>query len=386
MMKPFRMTIMGTMIFLLMSSGIAYGAGWITKRLTYTSGASYHPAIVVNGLNIYIVWQDHTPGVSQIYFIRSADGGKHWKSVKKLTTKASIACTDPVIAVNGSSLYVTWTAEDILYEQWWLGFMKSADGGATWSAAKNPSDIWGSSWSPQIAVNGSNIYIVWDEGNANDIYFVKSANGGATWQPAKRLSFSDEDDHVSRSHSPAIAVNGSNIYVVGSNNKPGNDEIYFMKSANGGATWQAVKRLTNNAGWSKNPTIAVNASNIYVFWDDNTPGNNEIYFRKSADGGNRWKAAKRLTNDAGMSENPRIAVNASNIYISWKDYSDKKTYATYFMESADGGATWQPAESLLHYSDYYTSPEIAVNSSKIYVVYVDKSPGNSEIYLKYKTE
>jgi hypothetical protein len=40
------------------------------------------------------------------------------------------------------------------------------------------------------------------------------------------------------------------------------------------------KRLTNTAGDSWSPLIAVDGSNIYVVWCDSTPGNGEIYFRK----------------------------------------------------------------------------------------------------------
>jgi hypothetical protein len=72
----------------------------------------------------------------------------------------------------------------------------------------------------------------------------------------------------------------ANIYVVWDDNTSGNWEIYFKNSDNGGATW-ITKRLTNNAGMSFFPAIAVDGPNIYVSWEDYTSGNSEIYFKKS---------------------------------------------------------------------------------------------------------
>jgi Neuraminidase (sialidase) len=75
-------------------------------------------------------------------------------------------------------------------------------------------------------------------------------------------------------------VDGSNIYVVWADDTPGNGEIYLKKSDDEGATWAKKRRLTNTVGDSLYPAIAVDGSNIYVVWCDSTPGNGEIYFRK----------------------------------------------------------------------------------------------------------
>src|SRR4030042_1392055 len=114
-----------------------------------------------------------------------------------------------------------------------------------------------------------------------------------TWTASKRLT-----NNAGSSSYPAIAVDGSNIYVVWEDNTPGNGEIYFKKSDDGGATWTTNKRLTNTAGGTYEPAIAVDGSNIYVVWYDYTPGNDEIYFKKSDDGGVTWTTNKRLTNTA----------------------------------------------------------------------------------------
>jgi len=97
-----------------------------------------------------------------------------------------------------------------------------------------------------------------------------------TWQATKRLTWNS-----GYSEFPSIATDSSgNIHVVWDDYTPGNYEIYYKKSTDGGATW-SIKRLTWNSGGSCDPTIAIDSSgNIHVVWKDNTPGNLEIYYKK----------------------------------------------------------------------------------------------------------
>ncbi|MCR4287833.1 MAG: exo-alpha-sialidase, partial [Deltaproteobacteria bacterium] len=172
---------------------------------------------------------------------------------------------------------VAW--EDITPGNSEIYLKTSADNGATWSANKRLTNNTGESSFPSIAVSGSNIHVAWYDytpGNY-EIYFKTSADNGATWSANKRLT-----NNTGSSYSPSIAVSGSNIHVAWQDTTPGNSEIYFKTSADNGATWSADKRLTYNTGSSYLPSIAVSGSNIHVAWGDSTPWNSEIYFKTSA--------------------------------------------------------------------------------------------------------
>jgi hypothetical protein len=280
------------------------GVTWTTKkRLTNNAGDSQYPTIAVDGPDIYVVWMDYAPGNFEIYFKKSNDGGVTWTANKRLTNNAGDSEV-PAIAVDGPNIYVVWM--DYAPGNFEIYFKKSVDGGATWTTKRltwNAND----SSAPVIAVSGPNIYVVWED--TTEIYFKKSVDGGATWTTKRRLTYTG-----GTSASPAITVDGSNIYVVWS----GNYEIYFKKSVDAGATW-TTKRLTWNAGDSQYPAIAVDVSNIYVVWQDYNPVNDEIYFKKSDDGGVTWTTKKRLSWNRGRSYSPAIAVNGSNIYVVWED-------------------------------------------------------------------
>jgi Neuraminidase (sialidase) len=149
----------------------------------------------------------------------------------------------------------------------------------TWTPNKQITNTLGDSKYPAMAVDGTNIYVVWQDTPDllnEEIYFKRSVDGGVTWKATRNLSNTTGD-----SYAPAIAVYGLNIYVVWQDYTLGNSEIYFKRSDDGGATW-TTKRLTYNELGSMFPAIAVDGSNIYVVWQNpiTVPMNWEIYFKK----------------------------------------------------------------------------------------------------------
>jgi len=145
--------------------------------------------------------------------------------------------------------------------------------------------------------------------------FVQAAQ--ADWTPAQRLTWTS-----GTSWYPAVAAfPPGDIYVVWHDETAGNEEIFFKKSTDGGSSWAPGKRLTWNAGSSVGQVIAVNGTgHLYIVWYDNTPGNMEIYFKESTDGGESWSANKRLTWNSGSSMFPAISADMSgNVHVVWSD-------------------------------------------------------------------
>ena len=381
-MKRFRQIFITVVLVSLLFSAVAYGDTWTTnKQITNTLGDSKYPAIAVDGSKIYVVWQDNTPDLlnDEIYFKRSVDGGVTWKTDKRLTNNAggNYDSYDPAIAVDGSNIYVVWW--DTRPGNYEIYFKRSVDGGVTWKTDRRLTNNAGYSQYPALAVDGSKIYVVWHDytpGNP-EIYFKRSVDGGVTWKTDKRLT-----NNAGGSYFPVIAVDGQNVYVVWYDDRSGNPEIYFKRSVDGGVTWKTDKRLTNNAAYYQYPAIAVDGPNIYVVWTDDTPGNEEIYFKKSVDGGVTWTTDKRLTTNTGDSYAPAIAVGGSNIYVVWTDVTPGNL-EIYFKKSTDGGSTWKQTR-LTNDSLGSQYPAIAADGSNVYIVWQNfiSMPPNVEIYFK----
>jgi len=356
-------------------------AAWTTKRLTWNSGRSIYPEIALGPSgHIHVVWYDNTHSNDEIYFKRSTDGGLSWSSAKRLSWSADRSYYPTVAVDSGGNIYVVWqdyslgdTAE-VLYK-------KSTDGGASWISKRL-------TWNPENSCNAvvrvdtsGNIHVFWDDSSPGngEIFHKKSTDGGASWT-TKRITWNSGN-----SGNPDVLIDtGGNIHVAWYDNTPGNSEIYYKKSADGGATWASTKRLSWNSESSAHPRIAVDGSEyIHVVWQDFTPGNAEIFHSVSTDSGMTW-AAKRLTWSSEASTYPAIAADISgSIHVFWAEGSVNTEI--YSLTSTDGGATWGSAKRLTWNSGASSSPEIAIDSSgHFHVVWHDASGGNFDIYYKQK--
>ena len=112
------------------------------------------------------------------------------------------------------------------------------------------------------------------------------------------------------------------MHVVWYDDRDGNYEIYYKRSTDGGLSWGADTRLTNNSAFSQFSSVAVSGSVVHVVWQDYRDGNYEIYYKRSTDGGVSWGADTRLTNNTAVSEYPSVAVSGSVVHVVWMDDRD----------------------------------------------------------------
>ena len=92
-------------------------------------------------------------------------------------------------------------------------------------------------------------------------------------------------NNAGESLSPAISVSGNNVHMVWRDITPGNNDILYRRSTDGGATFGPTINLSMDPGDSFDAAIAVSGNNVYVVWVDNTLGNLDIFYKRSTDGG-----------------------------------------------------------------------------------------------------
>jgi len=356
-------------------------ADWTpAKRLTWTSGLSNMPVIIVDPSgNPHVLWQDNTPGKSVIYYKKSTDGGTTWTALNRLawTSGGSYA---PGVAVDSlGHLHVAWSDDTPGNAE--IYYKKSTDGGATWTVSKRLTWTLGYSTAPAIAVDSSGtLHVAWQEHTLTnrEIYYKKSPDEGATWTASQRLTWTS-----SYSESPAIAVDSSlNPHLVWHGATPGYWQVYYKKSTDGGANWTTSRRLTWTSGNSYVSAVCADApAALHVIYYDHSPGNAEIYYRKSLDGGASWKTSQRLTWNSGFSGYPALAIDASgDLHVVWQDDTPGNE-EIYYKTSTDGGATWPNSQRLTWTSGGSYYPSIAAAASgDLHVVWEDGTPGNGEIY------
>jgi hypothetical protein len=369
-----RVSITFVIVLVLFSSPVNADIWTESKVLTNSLYASF-PVVAVNGSNIYVVWRGSS---GDLYFKRSIDGGVTWETDSMLTKKNTGYNYLHGMAVNGPNIYVVWNDDIPGNEE--IYFKRSADAGVSWTAEQRLSNNAGYSVNPAIAVNEANIYVVWTEGTPGNaaIFLSHSVDGGVRWKAAKRLT-----NTAGSSGSPAIAVSGANIYVIWRDSTLGNGEIYFKRSVDGGVRWTTTKRLTNDEGYSGMPAVAVGGSNIYLIWNQGVPGENSISFKRSVDGGVRWTATKRLSYNGRCLSILSIAADGADVCVAWCDYGlVNENTEIYFKRSADAGASWKAKQKLSNTVGSSVYPAVAVDRGNVYMVWEDFMAGNHELYFK----
>ncbi len=380
---------MGLVFMLIVTfAGDTAKAGLITfssrMNISNMPGFSSFPSVTTIGSNLYLVWQDSVNGDNNdIFFSKSTDGGSTWSSPLNLTPTRGSFINDeltPRIATDGANLYVTYTFTASGSPE--IFFLKSTDGGSTWSTPINISNNSSFSGSPDIITVGNDLYVFWKDRapGAFSLFFSKSTDGGNTWSTPQFIA-RDIDAP------PRAATDGTNLYVVWNDNfvPPPNGkfaEVFFSKSTDGGSTWSTplINISKSEFAASNSPQIVAIGPNLYVVWFEATPQSWEILFSKSIDAGSTWSTPINISNTpAGSSFWPDITTDGINLYAVWRDSFDPTDPQILFSESTDAGNTWTTPIKVTNPGEH---PQIATDGSKLYVFWEAGLPGlDTDIFL-----
>lgn len=265
--------------------------------------------------NVYAVWLDEDEqGNGIILFKASNDGGETFGNT--ITIARNVTTNDdftfPKVAAYGDNVYIAWNVADSWSPQEGqiitdLLYIKSSDQGNTFSPPIKLNNNGEKVGEAQLAAYNNAVYVVWGSSPydhiTSNLFFVKSTDNGNTFSNATEVKYEN-------------FVNPSNveIVVVGNNNSDGNgeqslsssystqqvqqqphlyiagqvplsdenEEIFLASSSDNGDTFnQITPNISNNSEFSECPSLAESANNIYVIWQDRTPGNNEALFTKA---------------------------------------------------------------------------------------------------------
>jgi hypothetical protein len=319
--------------------GRAFGG---VLNLSNNSGFSEHPQISVNGNNVYVVWADNTQLNRDIYLTSSSDGGRTFGDVLNLSNNTADSHNQE-IAVFGNNVYAVW--QDTQRNQngnSGISFTSSSDGGRTFGDVLNLSNNAGKSSFPKVSAFENNVYVAWNldredtastmHGNKDGVFFTKSADNGNSFSKETGLSLGENPGETQ------IAANGNNVYVVwgsvpsiGQNSngiKNGNHKdigngVLFTKSTDNGNNFAAPIFIKEQFQSSNNVEMIAHSDELIIAVQGsvNEPGGNQdIFLMKSLDRGNTFSSAVNISNNAGMSECPSIAVSIGNdIFLTWQD-------------------------------------------------------------------
>jgi hypothetical protein len=195
---------------------------------------------------------------------------------------------------DGNSFHIVGTAFQRGGEDWEIGYWRSEDGNSwvtKWITNDTGANVF-FDYDPSLVKDDSGyLHLVWarkeDVGGIWQIYYSKSTDNGDNWSPMVPISFSSQG-----AWKPAIVSKGETLYVVWTDYRDGNSEIYLRRSTDRGSSWLAEERLTFENNFSTNPKLAIWNDKVLLVWQDYRLGNWEIFF-------------KRLSTNVGCQENSK---------------------------------------------------------------------------------
>jgi hypothetical protein len=289
-------------------------------NLSDNSGFSEHPQIAAYDNNVYAIWADDTSGNRDVLFTRSEDNGTSFDKTKNLSNNTSDSFNQE-IAVFGDNVYVVWLDQgegdntNILLKA-------SADGGATFGRTVNIGSNANEETFPKVAAYEGSVYVAWnvaadnlDERNNEGLFFVRSLDAGNTFDNIIKLNRENNFGELQ------IAAFDETVYVVsGGLHSMDVNGLFFTKSVDGGRSFSDHVTIDENGIFVNPLNVEVDAYDeqfSYVAAQVSVSGNEEILLLEMT--GNNSTRVINLSNNPKISECPSIAMAGDNIYVVWED-------------------------------------------------------------------
>jgi hypothetical protein len=216
----------------------------------------------------------------------------------------------------------------------------------------------------QVAAWDSSVYVLWQDsvsGRNYDIFIKRSVDNGTTFGEPVNLS-----NNPGFSEHPQLSVYGNNVYAVWADNTPGNRDVLFARSTDGGATFGNVQNLSENPSSSHNAEMAAFGNNVYVVWaDQDNQENTNMLLRASSDGGATFGKTVNIGGPANFGSFPKVAAYDSNVYVTWNAVGSEEDDGLYFAKSSDGGNTFGNASRLDSSSG---ESQVAAYNDTVYII------------------
>ena len=310
--------------------------------LPKTTGIYRRPSVAAAGSDVFVLWEDETgrPGFPEISFRLSESGGESFTDDAANISDNSGASLTPRVATAGSHLSIVWADTIPATGDFLIRFYAPRSIFLLTDVISFTKEV---SKTPSVAAAGFNVYVVWEAGNPGEIMFTKAS-------PISGVAPDTITTQSRPSATPNVAVDGEVVYIVWAEDSGGGSgtDVFFRISIDGGRNFFSPTNLSNNFGLSKNPKVAVAGQNVYVVWQDDadTPGVSEIFFRRSI--GGIWDPPlsappKNLSATDNDSRAPTIAAIGSEVYVAWEDETTTDNSPQIFSRrSLNQGLTWDP--------------------------------------------
>jgi hypothetical protein len=281
-----------------------------------------------DGIYVLYVVGKEVPGkrypLSALRFIRSADGGRTWSTPVTVNDGQEFGAHNfhALTAGPDGSLLATWLDARQGKSGVWMS--RSTDGGRTW-AANRPiyTDPTCPCCRTSVAVAGDGaIYVAWRAilpGDVRDVVVSRSEDAGTTWSAPVRVR---EDGWVYPGcpHAgPSLAVDRRGTLHVGWwTGKTGEAGVYYARSDDRGRSFAAQPIEVAERASPAHVQLALGGDEgVYVAWDDGLGDMPRVRLRRSRDAGRTFERIQTLSDPGTAASYPVLAVYGDSVAVAW---------------------------------------------------------------------
>ncbi len=266
-------------------------------------------------------------------------------------------------------------------------FARSTDGGRTWSKPIDISITPGVSAEPAIAIGpDDSINVVWSDttkGDKNrDIYYACSRDGGKTWRPPIDIS-----NTAGASSEPALAIGPEGIVHAtwadtSSNSGETKPDIYYAQAKKD--SWTTPVNVCKSLRISSHPTLVCSRDKIFLAWSDNSRKVNapDIWLLIGSPAG-IFGTVSNISDTPGVSTEPRAAVRGNDLVIVWTDFNTAaKTTSICAISTTDTTGDFAPWINLSNAQDRAIHPDVTISGGKMYAIWEQVTPAHGARLIK----
>ena len=272
----------------------------------------------------------------------------------------------PSLIVDASDvIHVVWYGRDKQHNHGndrQIKYTRSADGGGTWLHWRNVAEVPDYSGStlwqehPTITASGKLLYIVWqgldgDGSDTSQVKFIKSSDGGATWSAWRNVGAGRQN----QSRPVLVAARDGRLFLFAYGNVGGVQQIIWTTSADNGDTWQPWRAVAPDDADQRHVSAALDASDhIHLVWRQ-MDGSDGSTIRYAVYDGKSWSAAASVGAAPGVYQFfPSVVVSGSGtLWVAWTEANERSdapeddpTAGQIVYISRPAGGTWRPRTTL----------------------------------------
>jgi hypothetical protein len=305
----------------------------------------------------------------------------------------------PSLIVDASDvIHVVWYGRDKQHNRdndRQIKYTRSTDGGSTWSGWRNVAEVSGYSGSalwqehPTIAASGKLLYIVWQglDGEGSDTSqakFIRSSDGGTTWSAWRNAGAGRKN----QSRPVLVAARDGRLFLFAYGNLGGVQQIIWTTSVDHGDAWQPWRAVAPDDADQRHVSAATDASaRIHLVWRQ-MDGLDGSTIRYAVYDGKSWSAAASVGAAPGVYQFfPSVVVSGSGtLWVAWTEANERSdapeddpTAGQIVYVSKPAGSRWRPRTTLTPrsrtsiYVSLYANPDD--QRTTVDAIWLDNSDG-----------